>query len=154
LSSLRSLDCPVNVLTADGTPLPVASWGTLSTSCFSVLDVSHVPRLTMNLFSAGQITDSSCRVILDADSCSVQDRRTHTLVGAGPRRHDTEGLWEIDWIHVPSAATTLASSSAFVALTTSSIQQWHHRLGQLCGSRLSSLVHHGLLMPILGDVSL
>jgi hypothetical protein len=29
----------------------------------------------MNLFSASQITDSDCRVILDADSCSVQDRR-------------------------------------------------------------------------------
>uniref|UniRef100_A0A453DIC1 Retrovirus-related Pol polyprotein from transposon TNT 1-94-like beta-barrel domain-containing protein n=1 Tax=Aegilops tauschii subsp. strangulata TaxID=200361 RepID=A0A453DIC1_AEGTS len=36
LSSLRPLDSPVNVLTADGTPLPVASRGLLSTPSFSV----------------------------------------------------------------------------------------------------------------------
>ena len=108
----------------------------------------------MNLFSAGQLTDSGCRVILDTDSCSVQDRRTQVLVGAGPRRRDSQGLWELDWLRVPSAATSLASSLAIVASVTGSFQQWHHRLGHLCGSRLSSLVHRGLLGPVLGDVSL
>ena len=96
LSSLRSLDSPIHVFTADGTPLSVVSRGNLTTP-YSVPDVAHVPRLTMNLFSAGQLTDSGCRVILDVDSCSVQDRRTHTLVGAGPRRRDSQGLWELDW---------------------------------------------------------
>ena len=37
LSSLRPLDSPINVLTADGTPLPVASRGTLSTPFFLFL---------------------------------------------------------------------------------------------------------------------
>jgi hypothetical protein len=71
LSASRSLIFPVRVLTADGTSLPVSSRGTLSTSSFSVPDISHVSRLTMNLFSASQLTDSGCRVILDADSCVV-----------------------------------------------------------------------------------
>ena len=44
LSSLRPLDSPVNVLTADGTSLPVASRGILSTPSFSISSVSHVPR--------------------------------------------------------------------------------------------------------------
>jgi hypothetical protein len=114
LSSLRSLDFPVHVLTADGTPLSVASRGNLTTPSYYVPDVAHVPRLTMNLFSTGQLTDSGCHVILDVDSCSIQDRHTHTLVGAGPRRHDSQGLWELDWLHVPSAATTVTSSSASV----------------------------------------
>uniref|UniRef100_A0ACD5WIJ6 Uncharacterized protein n=1 Tax=Avena sativa TaxID=4498 RepID=A0ACD5WIJ6_AVESA len=99
----------------------------------------------MNLFSASQVTDSGCRVILDADSCVVQDRRTQAMVGAGPRSRDSLGLWELDWLRVPSAATSSASSSLVVAFTTSSFQQWHHRLGHLCDSRLSSLVHRGLL---------
>ena len=43
LSSLRSLDSLVHVLTADGTPLFVASQGTLTTFSFFVLDVAHVP---------------------------------------------------------------------------------------------------------------
>jgi len=105
LSSLRSLDIPINVLTADGTPLSVASRDTLSTPSFSVPDGSHVPRLTMNLFFVGQLTDSGCHIILDVDSCSIQDRRTKALVGAGPRHHDSQGLWEIDRLHVLFAAT-------------------------------------------------
>jgi hypothetical protein len=120
LSSLGSLECPANVLTTDGTPLLVASRGTLCTSTFSVPDVSHVPRLTMNLFSAGQITDSGCHDILDTDSCSVQDRHTQALVGASPCHRDSKGLWEIYCLHVPSATTTHASSSVFAALATSS----------------------------------
>jgi hypothetical protein len=154
LSDIRSLISPVSVLMADGTSLPVSSRGTLSTSSFSIPDISLVPRLTMNLFSASQLTNSGCRVILDADSCAIQDRRTHALVGAGPRSCDAPGLWELDWLRVPSAATSLASSPAVVASATSSFQQWHHRLGHLCGSRLSSLVHRGLLGSVSGDVSL
>jgi hypothetical protein len=76
LSAFRSLLSLVRGLTADGTSLTVSSRGTLSTSSFSVLDISHVPRLKMNLFSAGQLTDSGCRVILDADSYAIQDHHT------------------------------------------------------------------------------
>jgi hypothetical protein len=136
LSILCSLMSPVNVLTADGTSLPVSSRGTLSTSSFSVPHISHIPRLKVNLFSASQLTDSDCRVILDVDSCAVQDRHTQVLVGVGPRRRDSSGLWELDWLRVPSPATSLASSPAVVASVTGSFQQWHHRLGHLCGSRL------------------
>ena len=126
LSSLRPLDSPINVLIADGTSLPVASRGILSTPSVSVPSVSHVPRLTMNLFSAAQLTDSGCRVILVTDSCSIQDRRTKALVGASPRRRESEGLWEVDWLCVPSAATTSASSHALATSSCASFQQWHH----------------------------
>jgi hypothetical protein len=107
-------------------PLSVSSWGTLSTSSFYVLDISHVPRLTMNMFSTSQITDTGCRVILDADSCSVQDCRTQALVGAGPRLRDSTGLWELDWIRVPSATTSPASHPAVATSVTGSFQKWHH----------------------------
>jgi hypothetical protein len=92
LSAIRSLISPIRVLTVDGTSLPVSSRGTLSTSSFSIPDISLVPRLKMILFSASQLTDSGCRIILDADSCAVQDRRTQALVGAGPHSHDALGL--------------------------------------------------------------
>ena len=117
----------------------MAEEGILSTSSFHVPDVAHIHRLAMQLLSGGQIVDSGCWVILDFDSCSVLDRHTGTLLGAGPRCRDSQGLWELDWLHLPSTATA-ASLSASVALSTSSFQQWHHRLGHLCGSRLSSLV--------------
>jgi hypothetical protein len=40
LSALRSLISHVNVLTTDGTSLPISSRGTLSTFAFSVPDIS------------------------------------------------------------------------------------------------------------------
>ena len=53
--------------------------------------VSHVLNLTVQLMSAGQITDHGCRIILESDSC-VQDLRTGLLAGTGPRRHDSQHL--------------------------------------------------------------
>uniref|UniRef100_A0A0A9F9L1 GAG-pre-integrase domain-containing protein n=1 Tax=Arundo donax TaxID=35708 RepID=A0A0A9F9L1_ARUDO len=44
--------------------------------------------------------------------------------------------------------------SASAASSLSSFAQWHHRLGHLCGSRLSTLVHHSFLRSVSGDVSL
>ena len=85
LSALRSLISHVLVITADGTSLPVSSRGTLSTLSFYVSDVSHVPILKMNLFFASQLTDSGCRVILDADSCPVQAHRTQALAAMSLR---------------------------------------------------------------------
>ena len=92
LCAVNSVPSPLTVQTADGTSLSVAARGILSTSSFHVLAVSHVPKLTMQLLSVGQLTDLGCRVILDSDSCCVQDRRTGTLVGIGPWRHDSQRL--------------------------------------------------------------
>lgn len=122
-SSLSSLHFLVHVLTTDGTPLLVASRGILSTSSFSVPDVSHVARLTMDLFSAGQLSNSGSCVILDVDSSSSQHHRTHALAGAGPRRCDSQILWKLDWLFVPSATTTtVVSLSASVASAAGSFQ--------------------------------
>jgi hypothetical protein len=86
---------------------------------------------------------------------SVQDRHTQHLVGAGPQCRDSLGLWDLYWLCLPSADTsTTIRSYALATSASTSFQQWHHRLGHLCGSRLSSLVHRGLLGPVLGDVSL
>jgi hypothetical protein len=101
--------------------------------------------------SSSQIVDSCCSFILNYDSCYVQDRRMGNLIGVGPRRHD--GLWELDWLLLPSASTTTSISTPMVA-STSSFQQWHHRLGNLCGSCFSSLVHRGVLGPVSGNTSL
>jgi len=111
LSFLSSLDHPL-VQTADGTSLPVTGRGVLSTSSFHVPTVSHVPNLTMQLMSAGQITDHGCRIILESDSYCVQDIRTGLLVGTRPRRHDSQRLWELDWLRLPSSTVTNPSSSS------------------------------------------
>jgi len=108
----------------------------------------------MQLMSVGQLTDHGCRVILDSDFCYVQDRHTGHLVGTGPRRHDSQRLWELDWLRLPFAAFASFDGSALAASSTSSFAQWHHRLGHLCGSRLSTLIRRGLLGSVSGHESL
>jgi len=112
----------------------------------------------MQLMSAGQITDHGCRIILESDSCCVQDLRTGLLVGTGPRRHDSQCLWDLDWLHLPSSTVAPPSSSstasASAASTAPTFAQWHRRLGHLSGSRLSTLVGSGVLGPISGDAAL
>jgi hypothetical protein len=144
LSSLRPYrHC--TVLTADGSPLSIFGQGTLCSDSFHVLDVSLVSDLTMQFMSAGQITNHDCRLIIDPNFCYIQDRRTC------PRRHDSR-LWELDWLHLPSAVPASLVSSAFAASPTSLFSQWHHRLGHPCGSQLSSLLHRGLSRSVSGRV--
>ncbi|XBH76331.1 hypothetical protein VPH35_102986 [Triticum aestivum] len=87
-----------------------------------------------------------------------QDHRTGTLVGIGPRRHDSQRLWELDWLRLPSAASSsqsdITTPFASAATSTTSFTQWHHRLGHICGSRLSSLVRSGVLGSVSGNSSL
>jgi hypothetical protein len=119
LSALRPYrHCTVH--TADGSSLSVAGQGTLCSYSFHVPNVSLVPDLTMQLMSAGQITDHGCRVILDPDFCYIQDRRTGHLVGTDPRRRDSQRLWELDWLRLPSAAPASLVSSAYAVSSTSS----------------------------------
>jgi hypothetical protein len=108
----------------------------------------------MQLMSAGQITDHDCRVILDPDVCYIQDRRTGHLFGTGPRHCDSQRLWELDWLHLPSAASASPISSACAASSMSSFAQWHNCLGHLSGPRLSALLHRDLLGSVLGRESL
>ncbi|KAG8085381.1 hypothetical protein GUJ93_ZPchr0010g10613 [Zizania palustris] len=117
MSSLHPLVSPIHVVTIDGTSLSVIGRGTLNTSSFSVPFVAHVPKLTIQLMSVGQLTDYGCHVILDSDSCCVQDRRTGALIGTGPRRHDSHYLLELDSLHLSSVvAASLSASSTSASL--------------------------------------
>ncbi|WVZ93421.1 hypothetical protein U9M48_039399 [Paspalum notatum var. saurae] len=102
LSSIHSRTRSLTVHTADGSSLSVAGKGTLLCSSFHVPDVSYVPDLTMQLMSAGQLTDHSCHVIPNSDFCYVQDRHTGHLVDTSPRHHDSQRLWELaGFVFVP-----------------------------------------------------
>jgi hypothetical protein len=138
------------VHTTDGSPLSGAGQGTLCSDSFHVSDFFLVLDLTIQLMSAGQITDHDYHVILDPDFCYIQDHRMGHLVGTGPQRHDSQHLWELDWLRLPPISPASLASPAITALSTSSFSQWHHRLGHLCGSRFSTLFHRGLLRSVSG----
>jgi hypothetical protein len=89
LSALHPSYRHCTVHTADGSPLSVAGQGTLCSDSFHVPGVSLIPDLTMQLMSAGQITDHDCHVILDPDFCYTQDHCMGHLVSTGPRCRDS-----------------------------------------------------------------
>ena len=86
LHSCQPVSSDLCIMVADGTVLPITNRGLLHTPLFHVPDVAHIPKLSMNLISASQLTSHSCLVIFDAFACRVQDRLTGTLLGAGRRR--------------------------------------------------------------------
>jgi hypothetical protein len=71
LSTLHPFYQHCTIHTVDGSPLSVAGQSTLCSDSFYVPDVSLVPDLTIQLMSAGKITDHDYRVILDPKFCYI-----------------------------------------------------------------------------------
>ena len=135
-------------MVADGTVLPIASRGLLHTPLFHVPDVAHIPKLSMNLISASQLTSHGCLVVFDEFACRVQDRLIRTLLGAS-RRHS--GVYVLDRLCLP--CSSLSPAAASFCSSSVGFTQWHHRLGHLSGSRLASLISQGFLGRVSVDRS-
>jgi hypothetical protein len=71
-----------------------------------------------------------------------------------PQHRDSQHLWELDWLCLPSVALASLASPTVAASSISSLYQWHHRLGHLCRSQLSALLHRGLLGSLSNHESL
>jgi hypothetical protein len=89
LSALHPSCCHCTIHTVDGSPLSVAEQGMLYSDSFHVPNISLVSDLTMQLMSAGQITDHDCHVILDPDFFYIQDHHAGHLIGTGPQCRDS-----------------------------------------------------------------
>jgi hypothetical protein len=100
----------------------------------------------MDLLLVGQITDHNYFVGFDDSSCFVQDHKTGDVTGTGRRRKSSPRLYILDTLCLPLYHTTTPHVLAASGPTTS-FAQWHHRLGHLCGSRLSTLIKSGCLCP-------
>ena len=49
------LEHPITIYTTDGTPMPFSHKGTITFPCLSLNDTFHIPKLSFNLFSVGQL---------------------------------------------------------------------------------------------------
>jgi transposase InsO family protein len=128
--------------TANGSTMLVRSIGTVSTSQLSISDVFHVPKLSYNLLSVGQLAELGYRIILDYFGCIVQDPRTGQELGTSRR---IGRLFEISSLRLPATGVFAATSSS------PSLSLWHSRLGHASSSRVQQLVSRGLLGPVSKD---
>ena len=54
-SDKAPLEHPITIYTADGTPMPISHKGTISSFSLSLNDTFHIPKLSLNLLSVGQL---------------------------------------------------------------------------------------------------
>jgi len=129
----------IPVMTADGTPMPLAGVGSVVTPHLSLSNVYLIPKLKLNLASVGQICDSSDYLVMFSGSfCCVQDLQSQKLIETGRREN---GLYILDElkVSVAAAAATVDLSSFRLSLSSSSFYLWHSRLGHVSSSRLRFL---------------
>ena len=137
----------IPVMTADGTPMPLAGVGSVVTPHLSLPNVYLIPKLKLNLASVGQICDSGDYLVMFSGSfCCVQDLQSQKLIGTGRREN---GLYILDELKVPvaaAAATTTVDLSSFrLSLSSSSFYLWHSHLGHVSSSHLRFLASIGSL---------
>jgi len=138
----------IPVMTADGTPMPLAGVGSVVTPHLSLTNVYLIPNLKLNLASVGQICDSYDYLVMFSGSfCCVQDLHSQKLIGTG---HRENGLYILDELKVSVAAvaaatTTVDLSSFHLSPSSSSFYLWHSHLGHVSSSRLRFLASTGAL---------
>jgi hypothetical protein len=78
-SSLITFSLPPHtslIHTVDGSSMTVQTVGTVHIPSLSVIDVFHVPKLSFNLLSVGQLCELGYRLVFDSSGVYVQDPRT------------------------------------------------------------------------------
>ena len=111
----------------------------------SVPRVFHVPDLSYNLCSVGQLAELGYRHIFYYSGCIVQDPRTGQELGTGPR---VGRMFLVDNLHLPPVAPV---SVAAAVSSLPSLALWHSRLGHASSSRVQQLASRGLLGSVSKD---
>ena len=70
------LQHPITIYTADGTPMFVSHKGTIYSSCLSLSDTFHIPKLSLNFLFVGQICELGIDLLFTNHGVDVQDPRT------------------------------------------------------------------------------
>ena len=148
VSSLSSIP----VMTADGTPMPLAGVGSVITPHLSLPNVYLIPNLKLNLASIGQICDSGDYLVMFfCFFCCVQDLQSQKLIRTV---HRENGIYVLDELKVPTvvvaaAVTSSVDLSSFcLRVSSSSFYSWHSCLGHVLSSRLRFLASTGALVNL------
>ena len=132
-SKLDPAPYPLNIHIADGSIMHGNSLRFVSTSNLSVLRVFHVPDLSYNLCSVGQLAELGYRLIFYYSRCIVQDPRTGQELGTGPR---VGSMFSVDNLHLPPIAPVYVAAAGAAVSSLPSLALWHSRLGHASSSRV------------------
>ena len=95
-------------MTIDGTPIPLASVGSVLTPHLSLPNVYLIPKLKLNLAFVGKKYDSSDYLVMFSSSfCCIQDLQSQKLIKIGRKEN---GLYILDELKVLVATATTAAA--------------------------------------------
>ncbi|XP_075665241.1 uncharacterized protein LOC142634878 [Castanea sativa] len=139
-SDKAPLEHPTTIYIADGTPLPVSHKGTISSPGLSLSDTFHIPKLSLNLLSVGQLCELGADLLFTNHGVDVQDPQTGQVLGTGRK---VGRIFEVHDLKIPSQIVSAAATTA-----TPSPNLWHARLSHPSLSRFQLLAYqdsHGTL---------
>ena len=125
-SKLDPTPHPLNIHIADGSTMHGNSLGFVSTSNLSIPGVFHVPDLSYNLCSVGQLAELGYHLIFYYSGCIVQDLRTGQELGTSPR---VGRMFPVDNLYLPPIAPISITAAAAAVSSLPSLVLWHSRLG-------------------------
>ena len=115
------LEYPITIYNADGTPMPVSHNGTITSTCLSLSDTFHIPKLSLNLLSVGQLCELGINLLFTNHGVDVQDPRTGQVLGTGRK---VGRMFEVHDLKIPSQVVFVVATTA-----TPSPDLWHVCLG-------------------------
>ena len=144
---------PLNIHIADGSTMHGNSLDFVLTSNLFVLGLFHVPDLSYNLCSVGQLVELGYHLLFYYSGCIVQDPRTGQVLGTDPR---VGRMFPVDNLHLPPVAPVSVALIFVVAVAAAisslpSLALWYSRLGHASSSRGQQLAFRGLLGSMSKD---
>jgi hypothetical protein len=136
--NLLSSKTPISSLPwySNGTQMTITHIDHVTTPNLSLPETYHIPNLTLNLISVGQLCEKELTVIFSSSGVQVQDSQTGQILGTGRK---VGRLFELASLHLPQKFVSAATT------TNSSIYQWHLQLGHASASKIQPLISRGLL---------
>ena len=136
-SDKTPLAYPISIYNADETSMLVSYKGTISSLSLFLSDTFHVPKLSLNLLSVGQLYELGVDILFTNNGVDVQDPRMGQVLGIG---HKVGRMFEVHDLKIPSQVVSTATTT-----TTLSLDLWHACLDHTSLSCLQLLAPQGHL---------
>ena len=98
-SNKAPLEHPITIYTTDGTLMPVSHKGTISCPYLSFSDNFHIPKLSLNLLSVGQLCELGVDLLFTNHGVDLQDPQMGQVLGTGRKFGP---MFEIHDLKIPS----------------------------------------------------
>ena len=108
-SDKAPLEHSITIYTADGTLMPVSHKGTISSPYLSLSDTFHIPKLSLNLLSVGQLCELGIDLLFTNHGMDVQDPQMGQVLGTSCK---VGRMFEVHDLKILSQVVSVAATTA------------------------------------------